>query len=277
VNPEEIKALVAQEFVVIRRETKELEVPGLLEDALGHAAGTRMEGWVNERLKQRLREKGLQVYYPNEFLFEIFKQIGKDEKLIKAKIQENWWGSLIFTRKHISEFMQDKRVTPWQQEGADLILFYGNEIVKHSEFIILLNVKSHNIDRASRPPNIISAQRVLKFLHEIIVKKGYEDKLERLQYWILGVNWKFVDSKAIIQDVQLKDLFKLDVSKIEINFDAAIQIQWHVKDMVEKEQTRVEFITQLTNRFLTKWQKHSQGKTRRYEKLVLQINSILND
>ena len=60
-----------------------------------------------------------------------------------------------------------------------------------------------------------------------------------------------------------------------INFDAAIQIQWHVKDMTEIEQTKLQFIERLANSFILQWRNHDMRKSEKYEKLVKDINEEL--
>lgn len=271
--PEEIKKEIQKQLSAVLQEGKQIDIDGIAEDAFGHSGGALVEAW----LKQRLAENGWAVYYPNEFLSELFMRIGKDEKRILQKISENWWGSLLLTRKQIEEFLAGQPVTRWQQEGADLVILYGSDIFRESENVILLNAKSHNILRKSRAPNIMSAQRLLEFLHETIVRKDYKEKLEKLQLWFVGVGYHFIDSKARILEINIKDLFRLDTSQVpQINFDAAIQIQWHVSEMVEKEQTKVEFIQNLSATFLQQWRKHSQGKERKYSKLVSDITDALS-
>ena len=243
------------------------------EDAYGHLAGTRVEEWM----RQRLIKKNWQVFYPNTFLEKVFRRVGRDRQKIEKIINENWWGSLLVTRRQIFDFLDGKHIGRWQQEAADLVLFYENDILKDSENVVLLNVKSHNISRESRPPNIMSAQRLLEFLHKIVVQKGFDGQLEKVQLWFLGVGYISKKSIGTIQEVHLKDLFKLDISEIpQINFDAAIQIQWHVKDMIEIKQSKKEFVRNLAKTFLDQWREHAKGKGEKYTKLVKDIEEALS-
>jgi len=271
-GPEDIRKEIEKQFEAILRNGKQLTIE-VEEDAYGHLAGTRVEEWV----RQRLTEQNWQIFYPNTFLEKLFSKIGKDEDRIKRALSENWWGSLLATRGQIIDFLNNRPIGRWQQEAGDLILFYGDDIL-NSEKAILLNVKSHNISRKSRPPNIMSAQRLLEFLYEIVVQKRFDDRLDKVQLWFVGVGYMVEKSIANVQEVNLKDLFKLDTSRIpQINFDAAIQIQWHVKDMVEIKQTKKEFIKNLAKTFLEQWRRHAQGKEQKYAKLVQGIEKALSD
>ena len=241
------------------------------EDAYGHSAGTPMEEFV----KHKLIEAGWEVYYPNRFLNKIFNKIGKDRTKIEKYTEDKWWGTLLFSKKQIIDFLADKKVNRWQQEGADLVLV-RDDFFDNAEDIILINVKSHNLDRDSRAPNIMSVQRLLEFFKRILNKDNYEELLTKINLLFIGVDYKIKDGNCILKNVHVKDLYKLDSSQIpQINFDAAIQLQWHVCDMVEKEQTKKEFILTLAKCFKEQWDKHSEKKSKKYTKLVKEIKFIL--
>lgn len=233
-------------------------------DAYGHEAGMPFEDWVRDVLS-----KNWDISPPNEFVVRALTPVKKDEEAILQYLSKQWWGELLFCKKQIRIYLEGKHVDRWQQEGADLVIFYGKDLQKEPEKVILLNVKSHEVNRDSRPPNIMSAQRLLMFFHNITRKPNFDRILNFVELWFVGVSWEASKKGAIVKDVVIKDLFKLDVEKIpQINFDAAIQIQWHVIDMVEKEQTKIEFIENLSSMFIQKWKRHSESKGKKYEKLV---------
>jgi hypothetical protein len=238
-------------------------------DAYGHEAGAPAEEWV----RLCLVENKWRVFYPNQFIEEFLNQFKKERTFLVTQLAKVWWSPLIVTNKQIVEFLAGKKIGRWQQEAADLVLFYGTDISVEPEKVILINVKSHEINRESRAPNIISAQRLLEFCHFLISQNSVKSSLDKLDYWFIGVYWQNDPRGARIQEIYLKDLFKLDTEQIpQINFDAAIQIQWHVKDMVEKEQTKLQFIERLANSFIAQWRNHSKKKSDKYEKLVNDIN-----
>jgi hypothetical protein len=269
-NPEEIKQKIKEQFKKLLSEKPTL-IKGLDNpEAYGHAAGTPLEEWV----KQELKIHKWRVYFPNEFLAEIFNKI-KDIPKILIFLKSCWWNRLIFTPKQLLAFREGKEIQRWQQEGADLVLFYGEDIIKEPNKIILLNVKSHESSRDSRPPNIMSAQRLLEFFSNLSDMKNSEEMLKLSELWFLGGVYSATSGGGKLESITIKDLFRLDVSKIpQINFDAAIQIQWHVTDMIEISQTKKKFVNSLADDFLKRWNHHSCSKQKKYESLVKKIKSI---
>ena len=242
-------------------------------EAYGHSAGTPLEYWV----KEQLSDKGWKVYFPNEFLSEIFDGL-KELAAIKDFLKCVFWEKLLITKKQFEDFEQGKPLKRWQQEGADLVLFYGSNLIKEPNKVILLNVKSHELSRKSRDPNIMSAQRLIEFIKSLWNKKDGEKLLESVRLWFIGVNYAATEKGGKIKCIFVKDLFKLDVSKIpQINFDAAIQIQWHVENMIEKEQTNQEFALSLSKEFIERWDKHSIQKGNKYREITDGIKRRLSD
>lgn len=270
---EEIKALVEKRFSQIIKTKENLKIKGIINpDAYGHSAGTPIEEWVREHIE---KETDYKVFYPNELLLIVFKSLKEKGKIIEF-LEDIWWGKLLFTKEQLVSFLLNKGVKRWQQEGADLVLFYGTDIMAEPHKIVLINVKSHESSRQSRAPNIMSAQRLLEFFEYTLAKEKGSDILDEVELWFLGVTYDIIDDEAKVNGVAIKDLFKLDVAKIpQINFDAAIQIQWHVEDMKEIKQTKQQFVLSLTDEFLKRWTHHSKSKQAKYEELVKNIKDKL--
>jgi len=164
--PEEIENLIKRQFdeclakgEVIIKELNE-------SDAYGHAAGTPLEHWVLSFLDQN----EWNISFPNDFLTQLIQGWPKNKGIISEKLDSFWWAKLIVSPSQIDKYIQGERINRWQQEAADLILFYGKELPKDANDVILINVKSHDVSRSSRPPNIISAQRLLQFFVLILSK-----------------------------------------------------------------------------------------------------------
>lgn len=240
--------------------------------AYGHSAGDAVENLI----KNILKNDGWDVYFTEEFIEKVFNKIGNDKNKINSFLDKMWWSDLpIYSKNQLNNYLKGKHIGGYQQAGADIVLFYGDDLRDEYEKIILINAKSHNIDRNSRAPNIISAQRLLEFCNKLL---SSENKLKYAEYWFVGVNHISIGKNtAEIKSILIKDLFKINTNKItQINFDAAIQIQTHIKDMEEINQTKEEFIRKLSNLFIETWYKHSNQKTKKYEKLVNDINSHFN-
>ncbi len=241
--------------------------------AYGHSAGDVIEEWVKSQL---IINKWV-VYSPNDFLSNIFNLLKEPVKIVEF-LDKMWWRKLLVSKGHLTDFNDSKPIKKRQQEGADLVLFYGVDIIKDCDKIILINTKSHEDSRKSRDPNIMSAQRLVEYFNYIASNTNREDMLKSAELWFLGVDYTVSSNGGLVQKVNIKDLFKLDVVKIpQINFDAAIQIQWHVGNMVEKSQTKKEFVLDLAGEFMKRWIKHSQSKQTKYERIVQSIQTNLSN
>lgn len=237
----------------------------------GHATGDTIE----ELLLNHLQECGLDAYFTSDFVEEVFKTIGPNKRRLERSLDKIWWSKLpLYSTNQKNNFLKGKPVGSYQQAGADIVIFYGEDLAKEPEKAILVNAKSHSLDRKSRAPNIISAQRLLEFCRELLKE---EEMLEYAEYWFIGVNHKQINKdNAKVKDILVKDLFKIDVSKIpQINFDAAIQIQSHVEDMAQLDQNKKQFIKDLINRFIESWNHHKNKKEEKYIKLYNDITLLL--
>jgi len=246
-------------------------------DAYGHEAGMPIERWVKSFLEKiDWGNWSIRIYFPNELFQEIFSKIGRNETKILKMIDDTWWGPLMVSKKQVQQFMNSQAVERWQQEGADIIIFYGNDILKDINNIILINAKSHDIARSSRPPNIMSAQRLLEYFASTLARQDAAEMLDKVSLWFLGVDYSVSANQATVHSVHIKDLLLLNLARLpQINFDAAIQIQWHVRDMVEIDQDRLTFIQNLAKTFIEQWKAHSDQKKEKYGKLVERIERLV--
>ena len=277
-KPMNIKKKIKLEFRNVLGNEERRKIEGFEKrDAYGHEAGMLLEEWVKSNLEKiNWGGQSVYVYFPNEFLGAVFARIGKDRSRIEKVVQQVWWGPLLVSKKQIKEFMSGETVRRWQQEGADIILFHGRDLLKDMDDVILINVKSHDTSRMSRPPNIMSAQRLLQFFSNLLQEEYFTSKIDKVNLWFLGVSYTVTSGGAVANDVHVRDLFMLNLDKLpQINFDAAIQIQWHVKDMVEIEQDKLTFIESLADTFIEQWRNHSGKKEEKYTSLVGNIKTLV--
>jgi hypothetical protein len=280
-EPTEIRKMIETELAHALKNSEKRKIVLERRDAYGHEAGIPIEEWVKRCLEEI--DWGIGVYFPNEFLEKFFSEIGGDENKILRILEKTWWGSkfkggrLLVTPRQIDDFVSGSPVGRWQQEAGDVVLFYGNDLLKEANDIILLNAKSHNEKRKSRPPNIMSAERLLKFFHALLNKPNAHEMLEKINIWFVGAGYIKEKPETKIVNACIRDLFLLDLSKLpQINFDAAIQIQWHVKDMAEiKEQDKLTFIGELVATFEKQWQGHVRGKREKYRKVTGGIKELV--
>ena len=187
----------------------------------------------------------------------------------------------VISRRQLEVALRGIKIPTYQQSMADIVLFYGgDDIVENLNDVVLINVKSHNIDRESRDPNIISAKRVLEFSKDLLERAlVFPDFINKANLWFIGLYFRRHNEYSEIIEVHVKDLFKLDVTKIPvINFDAAIQIQWHVKNMVERDNVdKLTFIESLAEEYLKRWEEFARRRTVRLKGVVDELKNLVKE
>ncbi len=248
--------------------------------ASGSASGLPFEPWTRDVL----RNCGLSAFLQEEFIEVIVREMRKrgydNERIVEIIKEKTWWGmkNYMISKRQLEAALNGTDIPTYQQSIADIVLFYGNDIINDINDIVIINVKSHDIDKESRDPNIISAKRVLEFFKDLLGKSIiYPDFIEKANLWFIGFYYKRYRGYGEIKEIHVKDFLKLDVTRIPvINFDAAIQIQWHVKNMVEKENIdKLEFIKNLAEECLKRWQEFVRKRTPKLEETVRELNTLI--
>ena len=266
----ELKKKIEKELMQVINSTPKDYLPSLNSTSFGHSSGIVFEDWVETKLKNL----GYNVSSMNIFLEKLFQNLD-DAKLIE--MQKLWWYDIMQSDGHLREFRELEKVDKTQQDIADLVLSLAqNNTIEELENIVIINVKSHNLQKKSRPPNIISAERLLKICGSMIDRGDFANNINKTELWFIGVDYEIYDEGGVPKEVNIKSLTKLDISKVpQINFDAAIQIQWHVKDMIEENQSGIDFIKNFLIVFLSEWEKHIRNKTTKYNSIVDKIKRNL--
>ncbi|MDG6970670.1 MAG: HincII family type II restriction endonuclease [Nitrososphaerota archaeon] len=243
--------------------------------------GDRLEEWVLTSLQQVLHGKLRAMDIPS-FLTQTLADLKRAKNvrpqvpaILDALQSETWWATLLVNRQTVTDFLRSGNCSPWQQAGADIVLVQGVYPFNRANELTLINVKSHSVDRDSRPPNIMSGQRLLEFFHYLLTRGDRLESLTAANLWFIGVGYD--GRSGTIRTTQVKDLFKLAVDRIpQINFDAAIQLQFDVDKIPEVVQSRTDFVRQLAERFIKDWRVHSLSKERRYSRLTSEIIARLD-
>ena len=268
----DLKKKIEKELRQVIYSTSEDYLPSLNSTSFGHSSGSVFEDWM----ETKLRNLGYEVSSMNIFLEKLFKN-SDDVKLIK--MQKLWWYDIMQSDRHLKEFKEFGKIDKTQQDIADLVLSLPQDnTIEELENIVIINVKSHNLQKKSRPPNIISAERLLKFCGLMIDRGNFAYNINKTELWFIGVDYEIKNEGGVPRDVNIKSLTKLDISKVpQINFDAAIQIQWHVKDMIEKNQSGIDFVKNFLTVFLSEWEKHIKNKTTKYNSIVDKVKKNLTN
>lgn len=187
----------------------------------GHAAGEPFEKLVYARLKALYPAM---VYKQYEYLNDLYRTnptvISIDDRkalfdspvalfLLSRgdKATANWSPTNLFEEK--------------QDDTADILAHQG-------ERFELIDVKTHNCCKKSRPPNIISAYKLAQMCACMFDNARFEDI--SLNY--LEIEWKErADSQLVCTDTAYATLFRIPPEQLYINWAAAMQIQFYVHDV----------------------------------------------
>jgi hypothetical protein len=252
-------------------------VHGISRRVHGSAAGIPFEEWVVNALKSCKLNAFLQEGFV-EYVVKELRELGFSSFIENIVFEKTWWGSYVVSESQLKAALINEKPTVYQQSLADVIVFYGSDVTRDLNDVLIINVKSHDVSKLSRPPNIISALRVLEFGKDLLTKaQYYPDFIDKANIIFVGIYYSIKDNIGRIVDIYVKDFFKLDVNKMPpINFDAAIQIQWHVRDMVENSTIdRITFLENLAKKYLIEWQKFMRERTKDIENLINELNNLI--
>lgn len=186
----------------------------------GHAAGEPFEKSVYHQLKAQYPSF---IYKQYEFLNDIFlrnpRHITVEQRyaLLDSptalfllsrgdKATREWSPSNIFEEK--------------QNDTAD-ILYYKDGVYD------IIDVKTRNVSKAAQAPNIISAYKLAKTCAYMIDNEEYDN----IGIDYVEVDW--VEEHDVLRciDAHHGDLFKAQPETLYINWAAAMQLQFHVRDL----------------------------------------------
>jgi len=259
------------------------KVSGISRRRHGSAAGIPFEEWARDAFRQC----NFNVFLQEEFIEYIIgelKRIGFSREKIRSIIKERtWWGigDYVISKSQLDAALNSKKVPVYQQSIADVVIFYGEigaRDLGSLNNVLLVNVKSHDMSKLSRPPNIISALRVLEFARDLLRRSlQHPDFIEKANLIFIGIYYQSVNNYAQIMKIYIRDFFKLDVTRMPpINFDAANQIQWHIKDMVENPSVdKLTFFKSIAKKYLDEWQKFMSLRTSDVRNLVGELERLI--
>ncbi|MEE3619122.1 HincII family type II restriction endonuclease [Actinobacillus pleuropneumoniae] len=189
----------------------------------GHAAGEPFEKLVYAFLKRKLPDYTYKQY---EYLNELYK---KNPTVIGHKARMALFNSptLLFLlsrgKEATNKWSIENPFEEKQNDTADILL------VKDS-FYELLDVKTRNISKSAQSPNIISAYKLAQTCAQMIDNEEYD--LFDINY--LEIDWVLKNNELICQSTYFAELFKSMPSDLYINWAAAMQIQFDVRDLEQK-------------------------------------------
>ena len=207
----------------------------------GHAAGEPFEKLVYHELKQEYGAD--KIFKQYEFLNDLYL---KNPAHIKLKQKKNLFDSpvtlYLLTRS-------DKATRSWrpnnifeekQDDTADILYHDKN-------FFNIVDVKTKNIDKDSRAPNIISSYKLACACALMIDN----DDFDNLDINYLEVEWKEEGEYLRCINAYHCDLFKVTPQNLYINWAAGLQIQFFVNRIDQSwEGTRKEWAIAYLKKFV---------------------------
>jgi len=186
----------------------------------GHAAGEPFDKHVYQKIKEKFPGKTFKQYeYLNSLYLNNQDQITSEERhnLVKypavrflisrgVKTTEKWSSNNLFEEK--------------QNDTADIL-------VVEKSFFNIIDVKTENLKLKGQPPNIISAYKLAKMCG-IMLK---ENDLYNHDITYIGLGWELEGKELKCKEVSIKGLFKSNPKDLYINWAAALQIQFYVKEL----------------------------------------------
>jgi hypothetical protein len=241
--------------------------------ATGSAAGLPFELWFKNEMSKRTK---YEVFGRIDFMKYIIENFLRNIKL-EELLRTTWWAGLQqFSTGNVRRIQRNEE-PKLQQALGDVVIKYGEDL----NDVVLINVKATEVSNGKpvgRPPNIVSAFRLLEFFLEMFEEKPL--LIDKVNTWLVGFYYNPIgNGKVKIISCRFLNIFKLDLEKApEINFDAAIQIQWHLCDMIEREeQTLEEFAQKLASKYLTEWKAFTQRRNEKLERIIQRLlNAIKN-
>jgi len=248
-----------------------IEIP---EGATGSAAGLPFELWFKNEMSRKIGKS--KVFGRIDFVRYVIQNFLKNRKLDELH-KNTWWAGLQqFSAENVRR-IQIGEEPKLQQALGDIVIKYGDDL----NDIVLINVKATEVSNGKpvgRPPNIVSAFRLLEFFLEIFEEKPH--LADKVNTWLVGFYYNPIgNGKVRVVNCHFINMFKLDLEKApEINFDAAIQIQWHVGDMVEREDQTLEMFAQkLAEKYWTEWKAFTKRRDEKLERIIQSLMSAIKN
>lgn len=239
--------------------------------ATGSATGLPFEKWFQNVASEKIEHA---VFGRLDFMRHIIDNYLNGTSLNELR-KIVWWAPIQqFTPKNIDR-VKDGEEPKLQQALGDIVIKYGDALNN----LILINVKATEVSNGEpigRPPNIVSAFRLLKFSTMLFEEKS--ELIEKVNVWLVGFYYEPIgNGKVRIVQCHSIDLLKLDLDKAPaINFDAAIQIQWHLGQMIEsKGQTLEEFAKKLANKYLDEWESFTNRRSKQMKSIAKKLFSAI--
>ena len=186
----------------------------------GHAAGEPFEKLVYNELKNEYPEN---IYKQYELLNDIYL---RNPKVITVEERYKLFDSpvalFLLSRgdRATKQWNPNNIFEEKQNDTADIVFSVKGRYD-------LIDVKTHNVEKKSQPPNIISSYKLAQTCARMIDNNEFHSVT--LNY--IEVDWVEHGDRLVCTDAHYRSLFMSDPTSLYINWTAGLQIQLHVVDM----------------------------------------------
>ncbi len=217
-----MKQIVDYEELV--RKIKGTSVPKPLSGTLsGHAAGEPFDKHVYKEIKKQFPKNTFRQY---EYLNDLYLL---NPKVIGFKARQNLFNSptvmFLLNRGKVStdKWSMESPFDEKQDDTADIL-------VVNESFYEIIDIKTRNISKSSRPPNIISSFKLAQACAIMIDNQEFNSFT--IDYF--EIDWLLENGNLVCKEAHYASLFKAnDFSQLYINWSAGMQIQFHVCDLTQ--------------------------------------------
>jgi type-2 restriction enzyme hindII len=244
-------------YDVLAQKLQGMTIPKPLSGTLsGHAAGEPFDKYVYAEIKKQYPNHTFRQY---EYLNDLYSNhptvIGFEAR--KALFNSPTVLFLLSRSKEATDkWTLDNLFEEKQNDTADIL------VVKKG-FYELIDVKTRNIAKKAQAPNIISAYK----LAQLCAKMLDNEEFDNFEMNYFEVDWLLENDELVCKGTHFGCLFKENPEELYINWAAAMQLQFHVRDLVQLfEGHRKEWAERYLKHFVNQAQKRANYMIERFVK-----------
>ena len=208
-------------YTKLAKNLKGTSVPKPLSGTLsGHAAGEPFDKHVYAEIKKQFPKNTFRQY---EYLNDLFS---KNPNVIGFQARQ----ALFYSPTVLFLLSRGKNATdkwsienPFDEKQNDT----ADILVVKDDFYEIIDIKTRNVSKSAQPPNIISAFKLSQVCAKMLDNQEFDDFT--INYF--EIDWLLDNDKLFCHDTHFACLFKAQPSDLYINWAAAMQIQFHVRDL----------------------------------------------
>ncbi len=200
---------------------KKASIPKPISGTLsGHAAGEPFDKHVYDEIKKQLPGNTFRQY---EYLNDLYN---KNPDTIGYAARQALFDSptvmfLLSRGKNATD--QWSLTNPFEEKQNDT----ADILVVKNSFYEIIDIKTRNLAKSAQAPNIISVFKLAQVCTKMIDNKEFNNFV--INYF--EIDWELDGNQLICRDAHFACLFKAQPNQLYINWAAAMQVQFHIRDL----------------------------------------------